>query len=153
METQYAEMKDEIKAFERRYIEEWNKGKAAAMSGADAMCAPNIVYHSGSGKDISGLKDYKQYWSAFYDAFPDSHTILDDMFVEGDKVAVRHTTTATHKGEFMGIPPTNKKITLRAIEIDRIAGGKLVESWLTYDTLGLMQQLGTEPTPKRLERE
>jgi len=57
--------------------------------------------------------------------------------------------TGTHKGEFMGIPPTNKKVTISAITIDRIAGGKYVEEWLRFDTLDFMQQLGIVPTPKK----
>ena len=69
------------------------------------------------------------------------------MVVEGDKVATRCTMTGTHKGEFMGIPPTNKKVTVWAISIDRVAGGKFVEEWGTYDTLGLMKQLGIVPKP------
>jgi len=57
----------------------------------------------------------------------DVHFTLDDMIVEGDKVAVRHTFSGTHKGESMGIPPTNKKVTIWEIDIIRIAGGKFVE--------------------------
>jgi len=69
------------------------------------------------------------------------------MVAEGDKVAVRVTGTGTNKGAFRGIPPTNKKVTLWMIQIDRIAGGKFVEGWSRYDTFGLMQQLGLIPTP------
>ena len=71
------------------------------------------------------------------------------MVAEGDKVAYRWTLTGTHKGEFEGIPPTNKKVTVWAISISRIAGGKIVEDWSRVDTLGLMQQLGVVPTPKK----
>jgi predicted ester cyclase len=85
--------------------------------------------------------------SKMYDVFPDIHFTIDDMVVEGNKAVVRYTNTGTHKGEFMGIPPTNKKVTMWAIGIDRIAGGKFVESWGRYDTLGFMQQLGLVPTP------
>jgi predicted ester cyclase len=74
---------------------------------------------------------------------------LDDMIVEGDKAVVRYTFIGTHKGEIMGIPPTNKKATNWIIQIDRIAGGKFVECWVRSDTLGFMQQLGVVPTPKK----
>jgi len=96
------------------------------------------------------LKDFKQIHSDAFDAFPDIHLTIDDMIAEGDKVAMRITWTGTHKGEFMGIPPTNKKITIRAIFIERFAGGKIVEEWGMYDTLSLMQQLGLPvPTLKK----
>ena len=137
----------EIKALERRLYEECNKGKAAAMAVIDELYATDLVYHSSTGRNIRGIKDYKQHVSDMYSAFPDFHFTIDDMVVEGDKVAVRLTATGTHKGEFRGIPPTNKKVTVWEIQIDRVAGGKFVEGWSRYDTLGLMQQLGLIPTP------
>jgi predicted ester cyclase len=136
----------DLKAFERRFFEEYNKGKVAAMAVIDEICATNFVYHGSMG-DLRGLKDYKQSMSVWYDAFPDFHMTIDDMLVEGDKVVVRYTMTGTHKGEFMGIPATNKKVTIWVIQIDRVAGGKRVEGWMRLDTLGMMQQLGVIPTP------
>jgi predicted ester cyclase len=139
---------EEVKAFDRRFFEEWNKGKAAAMAAIDKTCATNIVWHS-TGEDIHGLSDFKKSMGEFFDAFPGNHFAIVDIFAEGDKVAVRYTITGTHKGTFGSIPPTNKKVTLWAIEIDRIVGGKFVEGWLRMDTLGLMQQLGVVPMPKK----
>ena len=138
---------EEIKALGRRYVEEVNKGKAAAMAVIDELFSPDFVFHSGAGEDIRGLENFKKQLSEFFSAFPDVHFTFDDMIVEGDKVAVRFTWTGTHKGELMGISPTNKKWTMWEISIDRIAGGKFVEEWNRYDTLGLMQQLGLVPTP------
>jgi len=137
----------EIKALERRLYEECNKGKAAALAVIDELYATDLVYHSSTGRDIRGIKDYKQHVSDMYSAFPNFHFTIDDMVVEGDKAAVRLTVTGTHKGEFRGIPPTNKKVTMWQIQIDRVAKGKLVEGWSRYDTLGLMQQLGLISTP------
>jgi len=137
----------DLKALTRRFIEEWNKGKAAAMAVIDEMYATNFVSHG--DEDIRGIKNVKQSTSEEFSAFPDLHLTIDDMVVEGDKVAARITMTGTHKGEYMGAPPTNKKITIRAITIERFAGGKVVEEWGMYDTLSLMQQLGVVPTPKK----
>jgi len=137
----------EIKALERRWFEESNKGKAAAMTVIDELHATDYVFHSGTGKDIRGLKDYKQYIRRYYSAFPDLHLTIDDMVVEGDKVAIRWTMSGTHKGEIEGIPPTGKKMTIWGISIERVVGGKFVETWETYDTMGFMQQLGLVPTP------
>jgi hypothetical protein len=74
---------------------------------------------------------------------------VDDLIVEGDKAVIRYTITGTHKGEFMGVPPTNKKVTLWVIVIERFAGGKIVETWERFDSLGLMQQLGVIPKPDK----
>jgi steroid delta-isomerase-like uncharacterized protein len=139
-----------IKALERHVLEESNKGKAAALAVMDELYATDFVMHgSTESEDIHGLKNVKQSMSEYYNAFPDLHYTLDDMVVEGDKVAIRCTGTGTHKGEFMGIPPTNKKVKLQAIAIDRVVGGKIVEEWGISDTLSLMQQLGVVPTPKK----
>ena len=140
----------EIKALERHVLEENNKGKAAAMAVMDELYATDFVMHgSTESEDVHGLKDVKQSMSEYFNAFPDIHYTLDDIVVEGDKAVVRCTVTGTHKGEFMGIPPTNKKVTVWAMSIYRIAGGKFVESWEMMDTLGMMQQLGVVPTPKK----
>jgi predicted ester cyclase len=128
----------ENKELIRRLIEEGNKGKAAAMAVIDRSI------------DMRGdLKDFKQMESEWYDAFPDMHYTIDDMVAEGDKVAARVTMTGTHKGEIMGIPPTNKKVTVSLIFIDRFAGGKIVEDNGIFDALDLMRQLGVVPTPKK----
>jgi len=131
----------------RRFFEEWNKRKATGIAAIDKAVATNYVFHRGTSEDMHGVKDFKQYMSGLYSSFPDNQMTVDDMIVEGDKAVVRFTFTGTHKGEFMGIHPTNKKVTGSIIEIHRFAGGKLVETWQRFDTLGLMQQLGVIPTP------
>ena len=137
----------EVKALERRWFKESNKGKTAAMAIIDELHATDYIFHGGSGEEMRSRKDYKQFMSEFYSAFPDVHFTLDEIVVEGDKVATRWTMTGTHKGEIEGISPTNKKITIRGISIERVVGGKFVETWERYDTLGFMQQLGLAPTP------
>jgi predicted ester cyclase len=136
----------DLKGLVRHFFEEWNKGKTAAMAAIDETSANNMVWHGGTGEDIHGLKGFKKAAGLFYDAFPYNHFAIDDIFTEGDKVAIRYTVTGTHKGEYIGIPPTNKKVKLWVIEIDRIVGGKVVEGWI-LDTM--MQQLGLPPTPAK----
>jgi len=140
---------NEIRALEHRWFEAWNKGKAAAMAVIDELCAADYIFHSGTGEEMRGLMGFKQSFSDFFNAFPDAQFTIDDMIVEGDKATIRTTLTGTHKGEFMGIPPSNKKVTAWAISIDRVANGKFAESWERYDTLGLMQQLGVIPAPAK----
>jgi len=119
------------------------------MAVIDELVATDFVWHRGTGEVIHGLKDYKQSQAEFFSAFPDLHFTIDDMVVERDRVATRWTMTGTHKGERWDIPATNKKVTVVAINIGRIAGGKLMELWERWDTLGLMQQLGAGPTPAK----
>jgi steroid delta-isomerase-like uncharacterized protein len=131
------------------FYDEYNKGKAVAMAAIDEFYAADVVFHSGAGRDIRGLKDYKQYRGEFLDAFPDAHATIDDVIVEGNKKATRLKVTGTHKGEFMGITATNRKVTIPMISFSlRNAIGKVVEEWQMYDSLDFMQQLGVIPRPK-----
>ena len=139
----------DLKALERRFVNEFNKGKSAAMAINDELVDTNIIIHTSDGRIIRGLKGVKQYVSPPFDAFPDVHFNIDDIVVEGDKAVVRWTWTGTQKSEFMGIPATNKKVTGWVIQIDRIVGGKVAEIWERMDTLGFMQQLGAIPAPKK----
>lgn len=140
---------EEIKARARRFVEAYNKGKAAFLALMDEGYATDVVIHTSIGEDISGIKNYKQHVSEEFSAFPDMHMTFDDLIVEGNKIATRFTWTGTHKGEYRGIPPTDKKITIWGINMARMTGGKIVEEWIRYDTLGTMQQLGLVPTPKK----
>jgi predicted ester cyclase len=75
-------------------------------------------------------------------AFPGYQLIADDMIAEGDKVAVRATVKATHKGALGDIPPTGKDVAFPLLLIYRIGDGKIVEHWMAMDRLALLEQLG-----------
>ena len=68
------------------------------------------------------------------------------MVAEGDKVAVHWKGTATHKGEFFGIAPTGKRVTIAGTSIIQIVGGKIIREVGYMDTLGVLQQIGALPT-------
>ncbi|RIK44574.1 MAG: ester cyclase [Chloroflexi bacterium] len=78
-------------------------------------------------------------------AFPHYEMIVDDLIAEGDKVVVRFTMRATHQGDFMGIPATGKQVNMPGIIIYHIADHKIVEHWMQFDAMTLMQQLGVQP--------
>lgn len=139
----------EIRALERLFFSECNKGKATAVTVIDKLCATNWLSHRETGEDIQGLENVKKHMNMVFNAFPDAHWTIDDIIVEGNKAVVRYTFTGTHKGKYMDATPTNKKVTLSAITIDRFAHAKMVESWESTDTLSFMQQLGLIPTPNK----
>ena len=117
------------------------------MDVADELLTDNFVNHRtppGIPPDRAG---YKQWGAIFRAAFPDQKQVADDIVAEADKVAIRWSSRATHKGEFMGIAPTGKRIALTGITMIRIVGGKCVEDWTEFDALGLIQQLGIVPPP------
>ena len=81
-------------------------------------------------------------------AFPDLHVTIEDMVAEEDKVMLRVTMHATHRGELLGIPPTENRLTLTTTETFRLAEGRIDEQWVNFDALGMMQQLGAIPSPE-----
>lgn len=138
-------MSDQNKALSKRNFEEvWNQRKLNVI---DELVASNSVLHDPSvpGGKVDGSSGYKQFVETYQAAFPDLHFTVNDQIADGDKVATRWTGTGTHKGALMGIAPTGKHATVTGITIDRYQGGKAVESWTSYDTLGMFQQLGVVP--------
>jgi steroid delta-isomerase-like uncharacterized protein len=135
---------EENKALVRRVWEEaFNKRNLAV---ADELLAQNSVNHEApAGPLHGGPEDLKQIISRLTSAFPDHHTIIEDMIAEGDKVMIRTTFSGTHQGPFMGIPPTGKRFSLQQIHVVRIVDGKATEHWGVFDNLSMMQQLGVIP--------
>jgi steroid delta-isomerase-like uncharacterized protein len=88
---------------------------------------------------------FKQGLQSFIQAFPDIKWVIEDLFCDKDKVAVRVVMTGTNSGLLFGMPATNKSIQVSAIEIYLIEGGKIMEHWGNVDELRLMQQLGLVP--------
>jgi steroid delta-isomerase-like uncharacterized protein len=136
-------MSEENKELERRIYEEiYNKKNLGAF---EQFYATDWVCHPSLPGMPPGLDGMKQSYALSNSAFPDMQVKLEDMLAEGDRVACRWTATATHKGEFMGMPPTNKQVTITGVHIDRIAGGKIVETWNYSDMMEVMQQPGMKP--------
>lgn len=135
---------EENKAIVRRFLLAiWSKGNLAVI---DEIFASNFVGYTSGKESERGPEGVKQRVATFRTAFPDLHFTVQDEIVEGEKVAVRWIGRATHKGEWMGIAPTNKQVTYTGMNIFRIAAGKLVEEWFNWDALGFMQQLGAVPS-------
>jgi steroid delta-isomerase-like uncharacterized protein len=85
---------------------------------------------------------HKQFIVGLSKAFPDLQLKIEDILAEGNKVAYRLTVTGTHKGEFQGIPPTDKKVSFSSTGVSNIVDGKVEEDWVDADVMGLMQQIG-----------
>ncbi len=83
----------------------------------------------------------------FISGFPDLHWTIEDIIVEKDKVVACWTLSGTHKGEYMGIPATNKKVSVDGMTIHHLSNGKIMDSYSIWDALGLMEQLGAVSTP------
>ncbi len=136
---------EDNKALVRRFVDEVQSGGNIDL--IDEVCSPGFVNHSappGIPADREGIKILT---AMFRGAFPDSHFTIEDMVAEGDKVVTRKTFHGTHEGEFMGIPPSGRSVSMGLIDIVRISEGRVVEHWSEGDSLGMMQQLGVIPQP------
>ena len=131
---------EENKAIARRWNEEiWSQGNLATI---DELLAPDFTFNyptTGAAPDREGYKQTVADWSA---PCSDVQSITEEAVAEGDKVVVRWTWSGTHTGDYMGVAPTGKRLTITGVSILRIVGGKIVEEWGEMDNLGLMGQLG-----------
>lgn len=98
----------------------------------------------GQGPGLDGLKDILRAMRA---GFPDIVFSVQEQIAEDDKVASRFEWTGTHQGEFLGIPATGRQVRVWGIVIDRLEEGRIKDTRIIMDTLGLMTQLGALPPP------
>ena len=131
----------ENKALVRRFFEEvWNQGNEAAI---DAFIAADAV---GNDPDFgTGREAFRAQWRKWRAAFPDIHFAVEDIIAEGDKVVTRWTLTGTHRGEFMGIPATGKRVSVTGMSLDHMGDAQIKSGFDAWDALGLRQQLGAIP--------
>ena len=136
---------EENKALSRQVIEEgFDKGNMALLN---ELVAGNLVNHDTPPGIPPGIEGLKQVVGMYRTAFPDLRTTINLQVAEGDKVVTHWTSQGTNKGNLLGMPPTGKRATITGTTIDRIVGGKIVETWTTFDQVGMMQQLGVMPAP------
>ena len=136
---------EENKALVRRFVDEVQS--AGNIDAIDELCSPEFVNHIAPSGMPPNREGVKQVTAMFRQAFPDSYFTVEDMIAEGDKVATHKTFHGTHEGEFMGMPPTGRRVSMELIDIVRISEGRVVEHWSMGDNLGMMQQLGVIPRP------
>ena len=99
----------------------------------------------GQRPGLSGLQDVLRGMRA---AFPDMHWTVEEQIAEGDKVVTRFEWTGTHRAEFFGVPATGRPVRVWGVVIDRLEGGKIKDTRIIMDALGLMMQLGAFPPPR-----
>lgn len=140
-------MSEENKATTRRLMEEvWTKGN---LSLVNELIAADGVMHDPQSPPVHGTEGYKQFVSMYRNAFPDLHLTINDLIAEGDKVVCRWTASGTQTGDLPDIPATGKQSTVTGIFISRLSAGKFVETWVNWDTLGMLQNLGIVPRAER----
>ncbi len=127
----------------KRLFEEPWTGNFEAI---DEFISPDYVGHDPAVPEpIRGPAGVRDNIERYIAGFPGGAITVDEQIAEGDKVATRWTGRGTHTGELAGISPTGKDVTVSGLTISRFEGGKVVEEWTTWDTLGMLVQLGADP--------
>lgn len=129
----------------RVLVEVWGEGRLDVV---DELYAPDYVDNVARGPEpatVRGPAGLKAAVGLFRDAFPDLRYEADEQVAEGDVVVTRFSAGGTHMKPFLGAPPSRRRIAYGGIDVNRVRDGRIVESWVQYDALGLLQQLGIVP--------
>ena len=120
----------------RRFFELMDAQRVEELS---SVLAPDLQYHLGS---VTMTRDeFIAEVGVVFRAFPDFTHHVDDIVAVGSRVAARATDRATHRGEFEGVAPTGRTVTLGQIAFYELRDGKIIEVWEQADLAGLMAQL------------
>jgi predicted ester cyclase len=112
----------------------------------DGFIAEDYVNHNAHVED--GREANREFWAQWFAAFPDTRVSLDDVLIDGDRVAGRFTYEATFQGSFMGLPPTGHPVVMHSIDIWRVVDGMAVEHWDQLDTQAFYAQLSGEDSTR-----
>lgn len=147
MPSQNVQTPDNNKQIVRRFMDEcWSQGKLDSIS---ELVAANCRLHDPVFPTLSsGADNLRRHIENCRSGFPDLRFTIDDTIAERDEVVVHWTGTGTHKGQFLGMSPTNKKVTVSGTTIFRIEGSKIVEEWSHWNLMSMMEQLGMSVAPK-----
>jgi len=124
----------------RAWEEVVNEGKLDIV---DELFHLNYIEHIPGGiAKTKGPERVKRAVTWMRKVFPDLHYTVEDLIAEGDRVVSRVIGIGTHKGEFMGVTATNRKVEMTAVVISRIKDGKIIEDWSYQNTLDMLKQIG-----------
>jgi steroid delta-isomerase-like uncharacterized protein len=127
-----------------KFAEGVNTGNFALF---DEAVAPGCVDHDPAPGQGPGPDGYRMFFTHMRTAFPDFNAAPEALVADDESIAFAYTLTGTHKGPFLGLPATGKKIKIRGVQFSKFKDGKMVERWGSSDELGLLKQLGITQLP------
>jgi predicted ester cyclase len=133
---------EENKAIAARLLDAHNRGDAAQLR---EVLAPDFAWYIADMPERLNREHYIQGVEMGRRTFSDLSLVSEDIVAEGEKVVLRILVRGRHTGAFQEIAPTGREVQYSSVAILRIAGGKVVEEWLTNDQLHLLSQLGAFP--------
>jgi steroid delta-isomerase-like uncharacterized protein len=122
----------------RQFYEEYDRNDRQALA---RLLAPDCVVHLPGAGPLS-REAFLQVSAGFAEAFAESRTSFEDQVADEEVAVIRWIWEITHVRPFQGIPATGRRISLSGVTVNQFAGGKIVEQWVYFDQLSLLQQLG-----------
>ena len=134
------------KAAVRRFMEEcWNGGNYRLIP--ELVASGYVSHDDATPLSVKGAEGYEQLMRTYRGAFPDMKFTVEEVIAEGDHVAVRWSVSGTQTGALWGLPPTGRQARVAGCTMTRFVDGKMRESWVAWDSLSMMRQLGFVPAP------
>jgi steroid delta-isomerase-like uncharacterized protein len=130
---------NENKEVVRWFFENFEKGNRKEV---EKLLGDNYLLHITGQQNPLTRKDALDLMKTYNDAFPDLKFTIQLQLTDGEYVITRAVGRGTHKGEFNGVPATDKKVTAASITIHRIQNNRIVEEYTEFDAIGLLQQIG-----------
>lgn len=118
---------------------------AKDMATMESLIADDFVDNDAMPGMAPGRQGMIDMMGMFVGAFPDLNVVVEHWVAEGDLVVGVMTTKGTQAGEFMGMPASGKKFSVREMHMVRVANGKMAEHWGLSNEMSMMQQLGLMP--------
>ena len=118
----------------------------AAATAADSLLSPAFAFYTlNDAQGTHGLEQHKEFLVWHHNAVPDQHWEIEAMVAEGGLIATHWRMSGTQRGEFLGVAPTGRRITLQGMDLFRLAGDRIAELRRFFDLMDVMQQLGAMP--------
>lgn len=116
------------------------------LDALDVIVSPDHVLHDPSSpEEIGGVEGARDFVTMYRNAVGGLRVTIEHQFSDGNYVATRFTGRGTHDGEFMGVRPTGRDVTVPCITISRCRDGNVVEAWDLSDMLGALRPIGGLP--------
>ena len=111
-----------------------------------ALYDPSAAFHGMPG-DAADVPAGRAFYESAYAGLPDVRLDVREVVADDERVAVRYRVSGTQTGEFLGVPPSGRRVEIDGLTLLRFDGDRVVERWQAMDTLELLQQLGAVPVP------
>lgn len=106
------------------------------------LMSPDVIDHNPAPTQGPGPQGFIDFFTEFIAAFPDLAVDVEHLVADENNVSFAYTVTGTHRGDFMGVPPTGRRIRATGLQISRFENARIVERWGSSDQLGILQQIG-----------